>query len=151
MLCCVVLGYMHTTLLAAVHSRGTHVWRVSGDSTGIQEGLFHQPAMCKVCGQLVQRLPYVFHVCLHVPTYHVHNLYVMYIAAMRPSSVDFLRTAASVATMSSLAEFWVQDTEKLRQHRRDNARLTKSRKARSEQLLITPTDPLSDWEWFLKC
>ena len=52
--------------------------------------------------------------------------------------VDFkIRTAVlstCVATMSSLAQLWVWDTAKQRQHRRDNARLTKSGNARSEQM-----------------
>ena len=39
------------------------------------------------------------------------------------------------------------DTEKQRQRRHDNARLTKSRNARSEQLLVMPTELLSNREW----
>ena len=39
------------------------------------------------------------------------------------------------------------DTEKQRQHRRDNARLTNSRNARSEQLLVVPTESLTNRVW----
>jgi len=39
------------------------------------------------------------------------------------------------------------DTEKQRQHRRDNARLTESGNARSEQLLLMPTEQLTNWNW----
>jgi len=46
--------------------------------------------------------------------------------------------------MSSLAQLQVQDTEKQRQHRCNNARLTESRNTRSEQLLMMPTEPLND-------
>ena len=64
--------------------------------------------------------------------------------------VDFkIRTAVlstCVATMSSLAQLWVWDTAKQRQHRRDNARLTKSGNARSEQLLVMPTEPYKPTE-----
>ena len=39
------------------------------------------------------------------------------------------------------------DTEKQRQHRRDDKRLTESRNARSEQLLMMPTESLTNREW----
>ena len=39
------------------------------------------------------------------------------------------------------------DTEKQRQCRCDNVKLTKSGNARSEQLLVMPTESLSDREW----
>ena len=40
------------------------------------------------------------------------------------------------------------DTEKQSQHRRNDARLTKSRDARSEQLLVMPTELLlTNGEW----
>jgi len=39
------------------------------------------------------------------------------------------------------------DTEKQRQHRRDNARLTESRNARSKQLLVVPIELLTNREW----
>jgi len=39
------------------------------------------------------------------------------------------------------------DIEKWRQHRCDNTRLTKSRNARSEQLLMMPTESLINREW----
>ena len=35
------------------------------------------------------------------------------------------------------------DTEKQKQHRRDGARLTESGNARSEQLLVVPTESLT--------
>ena len=39
------------------------------------------------------------------------------------------------------------DTEKQRQRRRDDARLTESRNARSEQLLVVHTESLTNREW----
>jgi len=39
------------------------------------------------------------------------------------------------------------DTEKQRQRRHDDARLTKSRNARSEQLLMVPTESLTNRVW----
>jgi len=39
------------------------------------------------------------------------------------------------------------DTKKQRQRRRDDVRLTKSRNARSEQLLVVPTELLTNREW----
>jgi len=39
------------------------------------------------------------------------------------------------------------DTEKQRQRRHDNARLTESGNARSEQLLVMPTESLTNREW----
>jgi len=39
------------------------------------------------------------------------------------------------------------DTEKQRQHRCDNVRLTECRNARSEQLLVMPTELLTNREW----
>ena len=39
------------------------------------------------------------------------------------------------------------DTEKKRQHRCDDVRLTESRNARSEELLVMSTDSLTNKEW----
>jgi len=39
------------------------------------------------------------------------------------------------------------DTEKQRQHRRNNARPTESGNARSEQLLMVPLQSLTDRQW----
>ena len=39
------------------------------------------------------------------------------------------------------------DTEKQRQHGRDDTRLTKSRNARSEQLFMVPTELLTNRVW----
>jgi len=39
------------------------------------------------------------------------------------------------------------DTEKQRQRRRDEARLTESGNARSGQLLVMPTESLTNTEW----
>jgi len=39
------------------------------------------------------------------------------------------------------------DTEKQRQHRRDDARLTESGNARTEQLLVVSTESLTNREW----
>ena len=53
-----------------------------------------------------------------------------------------------VATTSSY-EFEM-DTEKQRQRRRNAARLTESGSARSEQLLMVRTEPLTNREWLLE-
>ena len=42
------------------------------------------------------------------------------------------------------------DTEKQRQCRQDDARLTENGNARSEQLFVVPTGSLSNREWLLK-
>jgi len=39
------------------------------------------------------------------------------------------------------------DTEKYRPHRHGNARLTENENARSEQLLVMPTESLTNREW----
>ena len=39
------------------------------------------------------------------------------------------------------------DTEKQRQHRRDDVRLTESGNARSKQLLMVPTESLTNRAW----
>ena len=69
-----------------------------------------------------------------VCTYHVRNNYVTYIVAKRP----YLSRLLCVAAMSSLPQFvsydFEMDTEKQGQCRRDYARLTEDRNARSEQL-----------------
>ena len=55
--------------------------------------------------------------------------------------------STGVATVSSLAQLQVQDTNKQKQCRHNDARLTKSGNTRGEQLLVTPTEPLTDCEW----
>jgi len=42
------------------------------------------------------------------------------------------------------------DTEKQRQHRRNNARLTESGDTKSKQLLVVPTESLTNREWCQK-
>ena len=92
----------------------------------------------RVRSRLVLRLLCGFRVCwyvyLCVHTYHVRNNYVTYIVAMRPyfSRLRQFRRLLCVAAMSSLPQ--LLDTEKQRQCRHDDARLTKSGNARSEQL-----------------
>jgi len=41
------------------------------------------------------------------------------------------------------------DTEKQRQHRRDDTKLTESGNATTEQLLVVPTESLTNREWLL--
>jgi len=60
--------------------------------------------------------------------------------------VDFRRLYCGVATMTSLVQLRVQDSEKWRQCRGDNVRLTESGNARSKQLLVMPTELLTDCE-----
>ena len=68
------------------------------------------------------------------------NNYVMYIVAMQLALVSTSDgwIECCVVTTSSLALLRVQDTEKQRQHRDDNARLTEGRNVRREQLLVMP-------------
>ena len=71
------------------------------------------------------------------PHFHVRNNYVRYIVAMRPyfSRLQQFRQLLCVAAMSSLPQLQLEmDTEKQRQRRRDDARLTESGNARSKQL-----------------
>jgi len=105
---------------------------------------FYQPAACFACGQLVLRLLCGFHVYIYIyiylciRTYHVRKNYVTYIVAMRPyfSRLRQFRRLLCVAAMSSLLQLcdFKMDTEKQRQHRRDDVRLTESGNARGEQL-----------------
>ena len=67
---------------------------------------------------------------------------------MRPS-VDFsMRQFRRLLWVASLPQLRLQDgTEKQRQRIRDDARLTESRNARSEQLLVVPTVSLTNRVW----
>jgi len=57
---------------------------------------------------------------------------------------DFtLMATLSTATVSSLAQLRVQDTKEKRQHR---CKAEESGYTRSEQLLVMPTEQLTDWE-----
>ena len=58
-----------------------------------------------------------------------------------------LTLSTGVATVSSLAQLQVPDSEKQRQCRLNDVRLTKSENARSEQLLVMHAESLTDWEW----
>ena len=91
----------------------------------------------------------VFRVCLCVPTYHMSNSYITYVVAVWPyfSWLWQFRQLLCVATTSSLSqvEFEIV-TEKQRQSRHDNARLTKRGNARSQQLLMMPTELLTNRE-----
>jgi len=49
-----------------------------------------------------------------------------------------------VATMSSLAQLRVQATKTQRQSRHNNAKLTETRNSRSKQLLVMPTEQLTN-------
>ena len=55
--------------------------------------------------------------------------------------------STGVATINSLAQLGVQDTEEWRQCRCGDARLTENSNAKSKQLLMLPTEQLTDWEW----
>jgi len=80
------------------------------------------------------------------PTYHVCKKYVTYIVAMRPSLISQLQEFRLLICMCTMNSHELDlDTEK--QHRHDNARLTKSGNTRSEQLLVMPTESLSNREW----
>ena len=103
-----------------------------------------------MCGWLILRLLYIF--CLFVGLWFcvsMCNNYVTYIVTMR-LYFNQLQTAAlnaGAATMSSLAQLRVWDIKKQRQCRCDDVKLTKSGIVRSDQLLVMPTMPLTNWEW----
>ena len=96
------------------------------------------------CSQLVLRLPYNFcirwfvHLLSHAP-------YIMS-CTLLPCNYTLLgltaALSAGVATKSSLAQLCVRDAKK-RQHRCDDARLTKSRNGKSKHLLVIPTESLT--------
>jgi len=67
-----------------------------------------------------------------------------YIVAMQLyfSQLWQFRRLLCVATMSSLSYEFEIDTEKQRQYRCNDARLTESGNARSKQLLVMPTESL---------
>ena len=92
-----------------------------------------QPQACPVGPKIT--LPFLhLYIYVCVCTYHVRNNYVTYIVAMRPYLLNRLRLLC-VAAMSSLPQLRLQmDTEKQRQRRRADERLTESGDARSEQL-----------------
>ena len=126
----------------------------SDSTTFLPFSAYYKPREAR--GQLVLRLLCCFHVCLCVHTYHVCNNYVTNIVAMWPyfNWLWQLRRLLCVATMISLAQLRVQDsyefemdTEKQRQRRCKDARLTESRNARSKQLLLMPRDLLTNREW----
>ena len=52
--------------------------------------------------------------------------------------------STGIATLSSLAQLWVWSRGNTGC---DDARLTKSGNSRSKQLLVSPTEQLTDWEW----
>ena len=80
--------------------------------------------------------PHLF-VGLCAPTYHMCNNYATYIVICDFTVVNISSCLYSVVWHSYKFKI---DTEKQRWHRHDNARLTKSRNARSEQLLVMPTE-----------
>ena len=117
---------------------------------------FYQPATHEARSQLAgpkitSRFARLFvYIYLCVCTYHVRNNYVTYIVAMRPYFSRLcdsaLRRLLCVAAMSSYD--FEMDTEKQRQSRRDDARLTESGNARSEQLLlVVTTESLTNRVW----
>ena len=57
------------------------------------------------------------------------------------------RVHIGAAPRGSPAPLQVQDIRKQRQNTRDNTRLTNSWDARSNQLLVMPTEQLTNWEW----
>jgi len=87
-----------------------------------------------------------FHVWLFVCLYlshvqqlrHVHGCHATWLQSTM-SSVEYL----GIKT----AQLQVWGMEKQRQHRCKDTRLTKSGNARSKQLLVMPTEPLTNWEW----
>ena len=104
--------------------------------------------MHKVCGQLVLKIALCFQclfVCLlaglRVPTYIMCAIINVLCCHTR---LHFyfgqLDLSTGVATMSSLALLQVQHPEKQRQCGHDDTRLTESRNARSEQLLVMPKE-----------
>ena len=69
--------------------------------------------------------------------YHMCNNYITYIVAMQLYFSQLWTAASStgVANVSSLAQLRVQDINKQRQNRHDDARLTESGNIRSKQQL----------------
>ena len=99
---------------------------------------------CFVPGRLVL---YIFYICLLVCLL-VGLCDVTYIVAMQ-FYFDQVNSCFEywVATMSSLAHLRVWVTEKQRQRRCNNAKLTETRNARCKWLLVMPTQQQTDWEW----
>ena len=98
-------------------------------------------------------------VCLCVCNYHMCNKYVMYAVAMRlyfgPLDSCFGYWCSYYEVQSRTVMILRYRQVKQRQHRCDDMRLTKSRSARSEQvlmisiekLLVMPTEQLINSEW----
>ena len=91
---------------------------------------------------------YVFCICLFVCTSALNTCTIITMHALLPCDftlVDLMSALSTgVATISSLAQLRVGDTGEQRQCRCDDVRLTVSRNARSEQLLMIPTEQLTD-------
>ena len=104
-------------------------------------------------GQLVLRLLCIFRVCWYIYIFICVSTLIMcaIITSRTLLPCDLLSTLARllcVATVSSLPQLRDRDGYwKQRQRRRDDARLTESRNARSEQLLMLPTESLTNREW----
>ena len=107
--------------------------------------LFLPPGCTLLVWPAGPKIAYVFCTCLFVcwffcwciPIYHVCNNYITYIVAMQLYFSQLWTAASStgVANVSSLAQLRVQDINKQRQNRHDNARLTESGNIRSKQRL----------------
>jgi len=87
---------------------------------------FYQPVARFMCGQLVLRLLYVFlHLFLLCPQLsHAHHIHFCQANLLLSTSDTCLSSG-----MSSLAQLRVWDTEK------------------QKQLLVMPTEPLTNWVW----
>ena len=106
--------------------------------------------------QLVLRLLCVFCVYLYVCTYlsislsaltyHMLNKYFMYMAAMRPYLNRLRQFRQQLQWVVQHSYNFEMDTEKQRKRRYD-ARLAESGNTRSEQLLMVPTELLTNREW----
>ena len=110
---------------------------------------FYQPAH-KTRGWLVLGSLYIFClcVCLSVCPHLSCVQYLRHANCCKLLPCDFISSilaalSTGAATMSSLAEW---DAEKQRQCKHNSVRLTESGNARSKQLLVMPTESLTDWE-----
>ena len=104
---------------------------------------FYQPAH-KACDWLVLGLLYIFCLCVCLSVCVSCAIF----TSRKLLPCDFISSvlaalSTGVATMSSLAQW---DAEKQRQCKHNNVRLTEIGNARSQQLLVMPTESLTNWE-----
>ena len=83
---------------------------------------------------------------VHLHLYHVYNNCITLLPCDFTLADLITAWSTGIATKSSLAQLQVWNIEEQRQCRRNDKRLTESGNTRNEQLLVMPTEQLTNWE-----